>query len=176
MTALEPLHITGREACLLAATGVGCADAEKASCGLADGYPAEKLTRTEVASLLRGPASAPVVLTISRQGMSHSRGVYLERRPMTQPPLREVHLHVMVASLSSAIMLMSLVTQGVQAVCLHAQSRGGRLEAQGLLKLFLHQLAAGPVRMALRWRTCCASLEDRQEESHSTAESLPEPS
>ncbi|CAK0787071.1 hypothetical protein CVIRNUC_010287 [Coccomyxa viridis] len=57
-----------------------------------DGYPAEKLTRTEVASLLRGPASAPVVLTISRQGMSHSRGVYLERRPMTQPPLREARL------------------------------------------------------------------------------------
>ena len=81
---------------------------------IADGYPAEKLTRTEVVSLLRGPASAPVVLTISRQGMSHSRGVYLERRPMTQPPLREVRLHVMVASLSPAIMLMK--TQSRQDV------------------------------------------------------------
>ena len=74
---------------------------------VADGYPTGTLTRTEVASLLRGPASAPVVLTISRPGMSHSRGVYLERRPMTQPPLREVRTHVMLTSLSSALRLMS---------------------------------------------------------------------
>ena len=67
-------------------------------------------------SLLRGPASAPVVLTISRQGMSHSRGVYLERRPMTQPPLREVRLHVMVGPLSPAMVLMSLKTQSRQEV------------------------------------------------------------
>ena len=83
---------------------------------LADGYPAEKLTRTEVVSLLRGPASAPVVLTISRQGMSHSRGVYLERRPMTQPPLREVCVHVVVTSLSSAITLVSLKVQSTQKI------------------------------------------------------------
>lgn len=56
----------------------------------ADGYPAGNLTRTEVVSLLRGPASSPVVLTISRRSFSHSRAVYLERRPMTQPPLKEV--------------------------------------------------------------------------------------
>lgn len=118
MTALEPVHITGREACHFAAPGVRCADAERASFGIADGYPAEKLTRTEVASLLRGPASAPVVLTISRQGMSHSRGVYLERRPMTQPPLREVRAHAMDAHLSPAITLMSLKTQSRQETCL----------------------------------------------------------
>ena len=89
---------------------------------VADGYPAENLTRTEVVSLLRGPASAPVVLTISRQGMSHSRGVYLERRPMTQPPLREVRVHVMVNFPSSATTLMSLRAHSTQEICLHVQT------------------------------------------------------
>ena len=78
-----------------------------------------------MASLLRGPASAPVVLTISRQGMSHSRGVYLERRPMTQPPLREVRLHVMASPVSPAITLMRLKTQSGQETCLRMQSRTG---------------------------------------------------
>ena len=56
----------------------------------ADGYPANGLVRPEVVSLLRGPASSPIVLTISRQGLTHNRAVYLERRTMTQPPLKEV--------------------------------------------------------------------------------------
>ena len=81
--------------------------------GAADGYPADGLARTEVVSLLRGPASSSIVLTISRQGFAHSRAVYLERRPMTQPPLKEVcappanphcstfHLHSISALLSA---------------------------------------------------------------------------
>ncbi len=56
----------------------------------ADGYPADGLVRPEVVSLLRGPASSSIVLSISRQGFTHNRAVYLERRTMTQPPLKEV--------------------------------------------------------------------------------------
>ena len=69
-----------------------CFSVRMTCAGAADGYPADGLVRPEIISLLRGPASSPLVLTISRQGFTHNRAVYLERRTMTQPPLKEVHL------------------------------------------------------------------------------------
>jgi C-terminal processing protease CtpA/Prc len=56
----------------------------------ADGYPTGSLKRSEMVALLRGPSSSAITLTISRQGFSHSRAVYMERRPLPQPPIKEV--------------------------------------------------------------------------------------
>ncbi|BDA50336.1 Carboxyl-terminal-processing peptidase 1, chloroplastic [Coccomyxa sp. Obi] len=54
-----------------------------------DGYPTESLKRAEMVSLLRGPSSSGLILTVSRQGLSHTRAVYMERRPLPQPPIKE---------------------------------------------------------------------------------------
>jgi hypothetical protein len=56
----------------------------------ADGYSTDALNRSELLALLRGPSGSATILTISRPGWSHSRAVYMERRPLPQPPLKEV--------------------------------------------------------------------------------------
>ena len=56
----------------------------------ADGYPTDGLTRTEMSALLRGPSGSAVVLGIARPGLARPHAVYLERRPLPQPPLKVV--------------------------------------------------------------------------------------
>ena len=41
-----------------------------------------------MAALLRGPAGSALVLTVARPGLAHARAVYLERRPLPQPPVK----------------------------------------------------------------------------------------
>ena len=66
-----------------------CPHAEKMCISLSDGYPTDSLTRADMVSLLRGPSSSGLILTVSRKGLSHTRAVYMERRPLPQPPIKE---------------------------------------------------------------------------------------
>ena len=56
--------------------------------GRADGYPTDSLAHGELAALLRGPAGSALVLTVARPGLAHARAVYVERRPLPQPPVK----------------------------------------------------------------------------------------
>lgn len=54
-----------------------------------DFYRADLLASAEVEALLRGPASSGVLLKLrARDGAE--RELYVERRPLPQPPVREV--------------------------------------------------------------------------------------
>lgn len=57
----------------------------------ADGYPVDTMNQHEVNELQRGPLGSTTVLTIAPKDPSQEvKTVYLERRPLPQPPLKQV--------------------------------------------------------------------------------------
>lgn len=60
-------------------------------CSAADGYPVDDMNQHEVNELQRGPLGSTTVLTIAPKESSQDlKTVYLERRPLPQPPLKQV--------------------------------------------------------------------------------------
>lgn len=57
----------------------------------ADGYNVDTLNGHEMNELQRGPLGSTVALTIApSRSQQDSQTVYLERRPLPQPPLKQV--------------------------------------------------------------------------------------
>ena len=57
----------------------------------ADGYAVDTLNAHEMNELQRGPLGSTVALTIAPSGSRQDpQTVYLERRPLPQPPLKQV--------------------------------------------------------------------------------------
>lgn len=60
-------------------------------CCASDGYPVDTSNQHEVNELQRGPLGSTTVLTIAPKDPSQEvKTVYLERRPLPQPPLKQV--------------------------------------------------------------------------------------